>query len=191
MTNPNRNKTKTYRIIGLIIIVLLIIPRTREPIQVLLHKGMSYINKSTLIDRAERINVNNANWKLLSNTNESLDFTSTNGKVVFINFWATWCPPCIAEMPSLQALYDDYKDDVVFLFVTSDDFETVKKFKLKKQFTFEVFQPLNKVPIELTTRSIPRTFIINKNGDIVVDESGAVNWNSETVRSQLDILLSE
>ena len=108
-----------------------------------------------------------------------------------MNFWATWCPPCIAEMPSIQALYNDYNENVVFLFVTNDDFEIVNKFKTKKGFNFKVYQPINEVPENLMTRSIPRTFIINKAGEIVVDESGAVDWNSQKVRQQFDQLLSE
>lgn len=177
--------------IFLIVIAILIIPQTRQPIQVLLHKGLSYINQSSLIDKADRVTVSYENWKLKSDTNSVLDFKDIKGKVVFINFWATWCPPCIAEMPSLQALYNDYSDRVEFLFVTNDDLKTVESFKVKKNFSFEVFNSLNNIPSELATSSIPRTFVINKKGEIVVDESGAVDWNSETVRNQLDQLLAE
>ena len=56
---------------------------------------------------------------------------------------------------------------------------------------FEVYNPLSQVPLELSTSTIPRTFIINKSGEIVVDESGAVDWNSEKVRNQLNQLLAE
>jgi len=178
-------------IVFIIIIALLVIPQTRQPIQIALHKGLSYINQSSLIDKDDRKVVTNIDWKLISDTNTSLDFNETEGKVVFINFWATWCPPCIAEMPSLQALYEDYSDKVVFLFITNDEFEIVDKFKVKRDFNFEVFSPLNEVPDELQTRSIPRTFVINKKGEIVVDESGAIDWNSTKVRNQLDQLLSE
>lgn len=191
MTKPKKKKTKIYNIIGLVVIALIIIPQTRTPIQVMLHKGLSYINNSTLIDKEDQKNVSDLSWKLISDTNESLDLKTTHGKVVFVNFWATWCPPCIAEMPSLQELYNDYNDKVIFLFVTNDDFDTVNKFKLKKEFNFEVFQPISDPPETLRTSSIPRTFIINKSGAIVVDESGAINWNSENVRKQLDNLLSE
>ena len=186
-----KGKLTIRNIIFLVVIAILIIPQTREPIQVLLHKGLSYINKSSLIDKEERFSVSYSNWKLKSDANTSLDFKETKGKVVFINFWATWCPPCIAEMPSLQALYADYNEKVVFLFVTNDDFEAVEKFKAKKEFNFEVFKPLNQVPEVLTTTSIPRTFVINKYGDVVIDESGAIDWNSETVRRQLDLLIAE
>ena len=191
MTTEKKKKNKIYNIIGIIVIAVMLIPQTREPIQVFLHKGLSFFNKSTVIEKAVRKDISNFNWKLRSSTNDILDFNSTKGKVVLINFWATWCPPCIAEMPSLQDLYNDYNERVVFLFVTNDDFETVNKFKIKKDFNFEFYQSISNVPEELKTQSIPRTFIISKSGEIVVDESGAVDWNTETVRSQLDELLSE
>ena len=187
-------KTKKFKksnIIFIIIIILFVIPQTREIFQVWIHKGLSYVNQSSIIDKEERESIIYTDWKLKSDTNKSLNFAGFKGKVVFINFWATWCPPCIAEMPSLQNLYDDYNDKVEFLFITNDNFETVEKFKIKKDFNFEVFNALSPSPSELETRSIPRTFILNKNGEIVVDESGALDWNSSTVRKQLDDLLSE
>ncbi|WP_299123286.1 TlpA disulfide reductase family protein [uncultured Winogradskyella sp.] len=184
-------KLKRANIIFLVIIALLIIPQTRQPIQIALHKVLSYFSSTSLIEDSERITLDNYDWKLRLDSQNIYDFNDAKGQVVFINFWATWCPPCIVEMPSLQSLYDDYNDKVVFLFITSDDFETVNKFKTKNDFNFEVSQALNEIPKELETRSIPRTFVINKSGKIVIDESGALDWNSETVRSQLDVLLSE
>lgn len=180
------------RDIALVVVVLLfLIPQTSKPIQVLLHRGLSYLNQSSLIDYDERTKITYSNWKLQTDSKAILDFESTRGDVVLVNFWATWCPPCIAEMPSLQALYNDYNDRVKFLFVTSDTFDIVDGFKSKNDFTFEVYNPINKVPEELMTKSIPRTFVINKKGEIVIDETGAVDWNSSNVRSQLDQLLAE
>jgi thiol-disulfide isomerase/thioredoxin len=186
-----KNKLTKRNIIVLIIIALMIIPQSRQAIQLILHKGLSYFNQSSVIDKEDRLAITYSNWELKSDANTTLDFKDTGGKVILVNFWATWCPPCIVEMPSLQALYNDYKDKVVFVFVTNEDFNTVEQFKIKKKFDFLVYNALNEIPEVLTTRSIPRTFIINKKGEIVVDESGAVDWNSETVRGQLDNLLKE
>ena len=127
-----KRKLNKSNIVFLIIILLLIIPQTRQPIQIWLHKGLSYINQSTLIDNDERVKITYSNWKLQSDNNTILDFESAKGEVVLINFWATWCPPCIAEMPSLQELYKDYNDKVKFLFVTNDNFDVVSSFKIKK-----------------------------------------------------------
>lgn len=186
-----KGKLTLSNIIFLIVIVILILPQSRQPLQVMLHKGLSYINKASLIDKDERLEVFYTDWTLKSDVNTTLNFADTKGRVVFINFWATWCPPCIAEMPSLQELYTDYNDKVLFLFVTSDDFEIVEKFKQKKGFNFEVYNSLNEVPDVLSFRTIPRTFVINKNGKIVIDEASSINWNSQNVRNKIDQLLLE
>jgi len=192
MTTSQNKKYRIYNIVGIAILIAFIFPYTRKTMQVWVHKGLSYINTSSVIDSNERITIKSTDWVLKSHkSNSVLRFEDTKGKVVFINFWATWCPPCIAEMPSLQALYDDYEDRVVFLFITNDDMEKVHQFKSKNGFSFEVYQLLNAPPSEFNVNAIPRTFIINKNSEIVVDKSGAVNWNSATVRQQLDVLLSE
>jgi thiol-disulfide isomerase/thioredoxin len=184
-------KPRRNTIIFLLIITLFIIPQTRQPIQVAFHKVISNIFSVDLIESSERVTLKNYNWKLTDESQHSFDFNTTKNRVIVINFWATWCPPCIAEMPSLQALYNDYKEKVVFLYVTNDDFEIVKAFQTKKNFEFKVYSSKSEIPDEFKTRSIPRTFIINKKGEIVVDESIAIDWNSETVRRQLDLLLSD
>jgi len=184
-------KINVSNILFFVFIILLIIPQTRTPIQVWLHKGISLIKQSTIIEKSERQRVDNTNWRLITTDNQELDFQTIQGKVIFINFWATWCPPCIAEMPSIQELYSDYKEQVVFLFITNDDIEKIETFMVNHNYNFEIYRPLNSPPSQLSTRSIPRTFIINKKGEIVVDETGAVNWNSEKVREQLDRLILE
>ncbi|RCW91208.1 TlpA family protein disulfide reductase [Winogradskyella arenosi] len=184
-------KEKVYNISFIVIILLLLIPQTRMPLQVVLHKGLSYIKSSSMIEEEQQIQLDDLNWILKEEDGNTINFSRTKGKVVLINFWATWCPPCIAEMPSLQALYEDYGDEVVFLFVTNDAIETVEAFKEKRGFNFKSVQPITKPPQGLLTSSIPRTLIINKYGAIVVDETGAVNWNSASVRAQLDALLAE
>ena len=94
-------------------------------------------------------------------------------------------------MKSLDQLYNEYNESVVFLYITNDDLITVEKFKDRNSYSFKVFNPINEIPEELVTRSIPRTFIIDKNGEIIVDEKGAINWYSETVKEQLNKLLKE
>lgn len=184
-------KPKISNLIFIVILLMFLIPQIRQPFQVLLHKGLSYVSQSSIIDEDDRVVVSGINWQLISDKGTTLNFVDTKGKVVFINFWATWCPPCIAEMPSIQALYNDYKDKVEFLLITNEDFEVINNFKIKEDFNFEIYNPLNEIPEALTTRSIPRTFILNKNREIVVDESGAINWNSDMVKKQLDNLLTE
>lgn len=139
----------------------------------------------------------------LSATASAVDFSFTDtegdahklsqykGKWVLVNFWATWCPPCIAEMPAFEKLYQDYKNDVVFLFVANDDPKKVKKFITDKNYSHPVYYQLTEAPKEMLSNSLPTTYIINKQGDIVVDKTGAADWNSGKVRDMLDVLIKE
>ena len=184
------SKAQRNNLVFLIVIALLIIPQTRQPIQVLLHKGLVIFGPS-IIDLEDRKIVDNYNWMLEDVEGNTFDYASTKGKVVLINFWATWCPPCIAEMPGLEKLYNDYNDKVVFLFVSNEDTEKVSKFLTKNNYSFNVYRPLTQYPKNFNVSSIPRTFLIDKKGIIVIDKTGASNWNSEKVRRIIDELLSE
>ena len=113
------------------------------------------------------------------------------GQVVFINFWATWCPPCIAEMPSIQNLYTDYKDKVEFLLVTNDPYSEINEFLSKNNYDFKILRPVTFNTSVFDVSTIPRTFLIDKTGRIIIDETGAANWNSDKVRLVIDNLLKE
>lgn len=189
MSKPKRFKTSS--IIFVIIIALMIIPQTRQPIQVFIQKGIAMVVKPSVIDASERLKLTSYDWTLQDVNGNNFNFSSTEGKVIVINFWATWCPPCIAEMPSLDKLYQNYEtnDDVVFLFVSNEETDVISKFIKKKAYSFNAFQPLTQYPQEFKVTSIPRTYIISKQGEIVIDKSGAADWNSEKVIDTIDELL--
>jgi len=91
------------------------------------------------------------------------------GKVVFLNFWATWCPPCRQEMPHIQALYDAMKDrkDVVFIAASSEDVATIKGFLDKAGYTFPIYTVKQEdVAGSYRTQSIPSIFVIDPKGVI-------------------------
>ena len=70
---------------------------------------------------------------------QKINLSELKGKVVLLNYWATWCPPCIAEMPDLEELYQAYKTQVDFYFVTNDDPEKVSIFMKKHEYTFPIY----------------------------------------------------
>jgi thiol-disulfide isomerase/thioredoxin len=182
------SKSQKSNLFFLLVIAILIIPQTRKPIQVFLNKGLALISPS--LENTEKLTkLPSYNWKLKDEQVHVFDFESAKGKVVFINFWATWCPPCIAEMPSIQELYNDYQDKVVFLFVTTDWYSEINPFLEKNHYTFKVYRPLDNDSGLFEVSSIPRTFLIDKQGNVIIDESGAANWNSEKVRTTIDELL--
>ncbi|WP_445736055.1 TlpA family protein disulfide reductase [Mariniflexile sp.] len=182
------SKKTIGNIIFLVVIAVLIIPQTRQPIQVLMHKALAFVKPVTV--RTEKLaKLPNYNWKLADENNAVFDFEEAKGQVVLINFWATWCPPCIAEMPSMQKLYDDYQNKIVFLFVTNDPFSAIDPFLTKHNYTFEAYRPAEDYPEFFNISTIPRTFLIDKDGNVVIDENGAANWNSNSIRKTIDGLL--
>lgn len=128
-------------------------------------------------------------WTLLDEDGQVFDMASIKGRVVVLNFWATWCPPCIAEKPSFQALYDDYKDKVVFLFVTTDPLDKVQTFKEKNGYTLPTYFQQDAPPAVLYSSSLPASYVIDKKGNIVVKKFRAADWNSSKFRVTLDELI--
>ncbi|WP_442265716.1 TlpA family protein disulfide reductase [Tenacibaculum sp. ZS6-P6] len=132
----------------------------------------------------------NYNWKLTGLNTYDANFSEFKGKVVFLNFWATWCPPCIAELPYIQEFYNDYKEKVEFVFITNDSAKELNDFFKKHGYEFPVYQSNQDFPKELPpVTSIPRTFVIDTQGNIRVDKSGSANWNSKGFRESIDKLI--
>lgn len=131
-------------------------------------------------------------WRLHGLNTDHLEFKTLQGKVIFVNFWATWCPPCRAEMPMIQDLYNAYKDDVSFVFVTNESKQEVAAFFQKYGYELPVYNSKTVIPGALSkTNSIPATYIIDKEGVIRVYEVGAVDWNSTKTRTLIENLLNE
>lgn len=111
-------------------------------------------------------------------------FESLKGKVIFLNIWATWCPPCIAEMPNIQSLYEKVGSDkiaFVMLSVDQNGMKKVKKFISKKGFTFPVYLPASQLPQEFSSPSIPTTYIISPEGNIVAQQEGMAEYDTPEV----------
>ena len=184
------SKSQISNLVFLVVITILIIPQTRKPIQVFINKGFALISPS--IEKKEnQTTLKSYEWKLKDKNGNIFDFESVKGKVVFINFWATWCPPCIAEMPSIQNLYTDYKDKVEFLLVTNDPYSEINEFLSKNNYDFKILRPVTFNTSVFDVSTIPRTFLIDKTGRIIIDETGVANWNSDKVRLVIDNLLKE
>ena len=152
----------------------------------------SAVMPSKAIDISKRIQIVSLDLALRNVDNVSdFNLKDQKGKVILLNYWATWCPPCRDEMPSLQSLYNDYKDKIVFVFLTQDDKNKVAKFYAENNYQFPTYNLISNPSPEISTRTLPTTFIIDKNGKLAAKETGASNWNSSGVRKMLDGLLAE
>lgn len=123
--------------------------------------------------------------------NKSLTFADFRGKVVFVNNWASWCPPCVAEMPTIQELKQKVKgEDVVFVMVSFDeDKKKATAFMKRKGFDFEVYFPGSDYPF--ATSSIPATYILDKSGNVISEHIGMADYSSNEFVTQLKKLAGE
>jgi len=115
------------------------------------------------------------------------------GKVIFLNFWATWCKPCEEEMPSMQRVYDVLKGrnfDMVAISVDTEGPEVVRKFVERYGLTFTVLlDPKGKIKDGYKTTGVPETFIIDQNGVIAEKIRGPRNWDDKrSLKMVLDLL---
>ncbi|WP_136468352.1 TlpA family protein disulfide reductase [Flagellimonas onchidii] len=183
------SKEQISNVIWILAIVLIVFTPIGFHARVMVGKLFAF--SADIIEGSKQQHMTSYDWSLVDLNGNRINLESNKGEVVLINLWATWCPPCVAEMPSLQKLYNDYGDRVKFLFVTEENTEKVSKFLNRKNYQLPVYFEESEIPKALFSRSIPATYIISKSGKIVVDEKGAANWNSEKIRNLLDELLAE
>lgn len=169
-------------------LVLLLIPQTRQPIQVGIQRLIA-LSPGT-VDAPDRKKLNNYDLVMQNEAGEIFNLENDRGEVILINFWATWCPPCIAEMPDFQKLNDDYKDKIKFYFVTQDEWDLIEKFETKRNYGLPYFQ-LIQPGTALKYRQLPTTYLIDRNGGIVLEKTGVADWDSPSFRKTLDELIQQ
>lgn len=133
-----------------------------------------------------------ASKTLESLSGEKLDLSKTAGKVVFLNFWATWCPPCRSEMPSIQKLYEEIKDEkfIVAAISLDNNIETAREFARANNYTFPIYFDRDKSAAKkYSIRGIPATFIIDKKGEIAFQHVGARDWASQDMLIKIKALV--
>jgi len=114
------------------------------------------------------------------------------GKLVFLNFWATWCPPCRYEMPSMESLYKEFKGKglVVLAINLKEGKEKVRSFMVSERLTFPALLDYSgEVAQRYGVRGIPTTFLINGKREIVGKALGARDWSSSDARGLIRRLL--
>lgn len=124
---------------------------------------------------------------LRSTEGKTTTLAALKGKTIFLNFWATWCPPCIAEMPEIHELYQSTDtSQVAFVMVSVDkDAEKLEKFLKKHRYTFPVYQLNGSLPGVYQSSGIPLTFLISPSGKIVLKKKGMASYNNDSFKAIL------
>lgn len=123
---------------------------------------------------------------------KSVSLSSLKGKVVFINFWATWCPPCIEELPSINKLRSSFKDNdnIVFLMVDVDSkMEESSAFMQENSYDLPVYIPTGDIPPDYLGNAIPTTVILDKKGAIAARMEGGRDYADPQILTSLKELV--
>jgi len=132
------------------------------------------------------------NFTLKDLAGKKIEFKEFQGKVIFLNLWATWCGPCRSEMAAIEKLYksmDKEKVSFVMLSLDRDTYlEKVKAYVSSRSFTFPVYMPSGYLADQLQVPSIPTTFVITKDGVIDLKEVGMKNYNTTKFKKYLEEL---
>ena len=118
--------------------------------------------------------------------------SSLKGKVVFLNFWATWCPPCRIEMPSMEALYQHFRNSgLEFVAVDiGEDKNYVAAFIKRMNINFPVaLDEDSSVAENYGISVIPTTFIVGKDGNIIIEKTGSRDWHTPEIINAFDLLI--
>ena len=128
-------------------------------------------------------------WTLRDLDGKPVAFAQYRGRPVFLNLWATWCPPCVAELPAIAHLSTDARlKDVAFVCAATDgDAEAVRRFLRQKPpgGNLTVLHAGTTIPAAFATDAIPATYIIAPDGRIAVAEVGAAQWDAPEVAERL------
>ena len=133
------------------------------------------------------------NFSLKDLNGQKVELKHFKGKVIVLNFWATWCGPCKEEMPSMESLWQQFRGKDFVLLSISVDYEGVKPVKEyieKQRYTFRVLIDPHCQTLDLyEVKAIPTTLIIDKKGQIVAMAIGPKDWKSPEAISLVDLLM--
>lgn len=157
--------------------------------KILLNRAFSFSPET--VEDSNRKQLPDYNWKLKDANWDFFSFEESKGNVVFINFWASWRLPSEAELKSIQALYDKYKGKVDFYIITDEEREPVEEFMSKKDFYFPLTYLIIGEPAPFPIPKPPYSYLLDKEGYIVIEQDGIADWDTEKVHRTIDRLLAK
>ena len=173
-----------------LLILSVLLPFSRKYVATGLNKLI--MHRPAIIREVNQISLNDEDfeWTLMDVNGMPVSFRDFKGEVIFLGLWATWCPPCRAEMPNIQHLYEKYGNRVRFVLASQEDRETILRYAEDHNYTMPVYRLVQNPPSKLSTSTIPTTFLITAEGKIAVRKTGAARWDGNFFTAYLDEMLA-
>lgn len=174
-------KNLFFLLIGIFIVVLFLFPSVQLKLKEMFFPVAEIEQVVTVSDadydvELKGINVPSTNLKNFK-----------GNKLLFLNFWGTWCAPCREEWPTIQALYDSRKNDVDFVLIAMQDKEEdVINYIKKNNYTAPVYIAQSPISGKILPKAFPTTFLLYKDGRILMKEDASKDWNSKSVHQFID-----
>ena len=137
---------------------------------------------------------NAANFTLMSAHGQDISLSDYRGKFVLLNFWATWCPPCVKEMPALNVLHNKFKKHNNLRVVAvhaGPALATVKNFLKNNPVDYDVVIDKNMSLSNWQVSGLPTTFLINPDGKVIYKATGERDWDSEEMIKFIQAIMKE
>jgi peroxiredoxin len=154
------------------------------------HGGTDYMKELAIVRFDEKIKAQNFILKDLEGNDVSL--ADYRGLIILINFWATWCLPCLIEMPSMEKLYAKFKNEgfTILAIDMKEDADNVKAFKEKYKLSFPILLDSDGIVGQFYgVISIPTTYLVDREGYIIGGAIGARDWATESANMLINQLL--
>ena len=133
-------------------------------------------------------------FSLATPDGKTIALAELRGKVVFLNFWATWCPPCRVEMPSMEQLHKELKDKglAILAIDIGESPKQVARFMKEFRLTFPALLDVNsEVSSRYRVQGLPTTFLVDRNGSVIGAAVGARDWASRDGKALIRFLLDQ
>ena len=154
--------------------------------------GLGCDKKGSRTKKEETTDKDKPNFTLEALQGNEYTLSKLRGKVVILDFWATWCGPCRKSIPVFNAIYDKYKDkEVLVLGIGLDDKEAIKKFVQTTPINYPVLIGSQEVARTYGIRAIPTTFIIDKEGIVTARHLGLLPNMQSTLEQEIERLINK
>lgn len=133
-------------------------------------------------------------FSMIGPQGKKLQFGDYKGDVVFINIWASWCPPCVAEMPTIETLYNNVQDheNIRFVLLSLDEQpEKAVHFMKSKGFDMPYYFPASALPDDFRSQYLPTTYVVSKEGQIVYKKEGIADYSAPVFRHWITDLAND